>query len=48
MKSITTVDTAAREKAIIGKIQTRLLPFLFSLYVVAFLDRINIGFGCCR
>jgi MFS transporter, ACS family, tartrate transporter len=30
---------------IIGKIRWRLLPFLFLLYVIAFLDRINIGFA---
>ena len=29
----------------IAKIRARLLPFLFVLYVVAFLDRINIGFA---
>jgi ACS family tartrate transporter-like MFS transporter len=45
MKSSTVLNTAVRERAIIRKIQTRLLPFLFSLYVVAFLDRINIGFA---
>jgi len=28
-----------------AKIRARLLPFLFALYVVAFLDRINIGFA---
>jgi MFS transporter, ACS family, tartrate transporter len=30
---------------IIGKLRWRLLPFLFLLYVIAFLDRINIGFA---
>ena len=29
----------------IQKLKIRLLPFLFVLYVVAFLDRINIGFA---
>jgi len=29
----------------IHKLKTRLLPFLFVLYIVAFLDRINIGFA---
>ncbi len=33
------------EKRTIRKLQIRLLPFLFLLYVVAFLDRINIGFA---
>lgn len=29
----------------IRKLKIRLLPFLFVLYVVAFLDRVNIGFA---
>ena len=33
------------ERRTIRKLQIRLLPFLFLLYVVAFLDRINIGFA---
>ena len=33
------------EPRTIAKISARLLPFLFVLYVVAFLDRINIGFA---
>jgi ACS family tartrate transporter-like MFS transporter len=33
------------ETQTIRKLQIRLLPFLFLLYVVAFLDRINIGFA---
>ena len=28
-----------------AKIRQRLIPFLFLLYVIAFLDRINIGFA---
>ena len=31
--------------ATIQKLQVRLLPFLFALYVVAFIDRINLGFA---
>jgi len=27
------------------KVQIRIIPFIFLLYVVAFLDRINIGFA---
>ena len=45
MNSRVVVNSAFREKAIIRKLQTRLLPFLFVLYIVAFLDRINIGFA---
>ena len=33
------------EKRTIRKTQIRLLPFLFLLYVIAFVDRINIGFA---
>lgn len=33
------------ETATIRKVRIRLLPFLFALYVVAFLDRVNIGFA---
>jgi carbohydrate kinase (thermoresistant glucokinase family) len=31
--------------SLLGKIRRRLLPFLFLLYVVAYLDRINVGFA---
>src|SRR5215469_14552812 len=33
------------EAATIRKLRIRLLPFLFALYVVAFVDRINLGFA---
>ncbi len=33
------------ETATIRKLRIRLLPFLFALYVVAFIDRINLGFA---
>jgi ACS family tartrate transporter-like MFS transporter len=33
------------ERRTIRKIRLRILPFLFILYVVAFLDRVNIGFA---
>jgi MFS transporter, ACS family, tartrate transporter len=33
------------ETATVRKLRTRLLPFLFALYVVAFIDRINLGFA---
>jgi ACS family tartrate transporter-like MFS transporter len=36
---------SAVEKGIARKVRRRLLPFLFLLYIVAFLDRINIGFA---
>ncbi len=37
--------TTSIEPQTIRKMRRRLLPFLFMLYVVAFLDRINIGFA---
>ena len=33
------------EAATVRKLQIRILPFVFILYVIAFLDRINIGFA---
>ena len=33
------------EVQVVRKLQFRLLPFLFALYVVAFVDRINLGFA---
>ena len=39
------IRSKAFEKAIIRKARIRLLPFLLILYVVAFLDRVNIGFA---
>jgi MFS transporter, ACS family, tartrate transporter len=38
-------DSATIESRTIRKLQLRLLPFLFLLYVIAFVDRINIGFA---
>lgn len=35
-------DTEARA---IHKVRTRIIPFVFVLYVIAFIDRINIGFA---
>jgi MFS transporter, ACS family, tartrate transporter len=35
----------AIETAVIRKLRIRLLPFLFALYIVAFLDRVNLGFA---
>jgi len=36
------------ESAVYGKVRRRLLPFLFLLYVVAYLDRINVGFAALQ
>lgn len=34
-----------REAQVVRKVMKRLLPFLFLLYVVAYLDRVNVGFA---
>src|SRR6516165_4746894 len=36
------------ESAVYGKVRRRLLPFLFLLYAVAYLDRINVGFAALQ
>jgi len=33
------------ESTVVRKVRWRIIPFIFALYVVAFLDRINIGFA---
>jgi len=38
-------DRGAIESRTIRKLQSRLLPFLFLLYIISFVDRINIGFA---
>src|SRR5216684_7575102 len=35
----------ASKKALLGKVSRRLIPFLFLLYVVNILDRVNVGFA---
>src|SRR5258708_1385697 len=40
-----TFGSPAVQNAIARKIRRRLLPLLFVLYVVAYLDRINVGFA---
>jgi hypothetical protein len=32
------------ESAVVSRLMWRLMPFLFLLYIVAYLDRINVGF----
>src|SRR5262245_56896372 len=34
----------AREERVVGEVIRRLVPFVFLCYVVAYLDRVNIGF----
>ena len=38
-------DNAAFEKATFDKVAGHLIPFLFVCYIVAFLDRVNVGFA---
>src|SRR5690349_13664866 len=39
------VEAKAEERALFTYISWRLLPFLFLLYVVAYLDRVNVSFA---
>ena len=45
MSTQTNPEQASIEVRTIRKLQIRLLPYLFALYVIAFVDRINIGFA---
>src|SRR5216683_376155 len=45
MASAPSIISNPIETATIRKLRMRLLPFLFALYVVAFIDRINLGFA---
>jgi ACS family tartrate transporter-like MFS transporter len=44
----TPFGTEASGKHLLSKLRWRLLPFLFLLYVVAYLDRINVGFAALQ
>ncbi|GAC1683733.1 MAG: MFS transporter [Gemmatimonadaceae bacterium] len=43
--SIPSVDPDALARATIRKVTRRLIPFLFLLFLVCFLDRVNVGFA---
>ncbi len=43
-----TTQTSGLEASVIRKVSLRLLPFLFTLYVVAYLDRVNVGFAALQ
>ena len=45
MPSLTEIDLGAQ---VVSKLTRRLLPFLFLLYIVAYLDRINVGFAALQ
>ena len=38
-------DTAEYRKSVISRVTRRLVPFAFLCYVVAYIDRVNIGFA---
>ena len=46
-KPLTSLPTGAAhsENAIYAKVTRRLMPFLFLCYLVAFLERVNVGFA---
>ena len=39
---------AANAAPVVAKVRRRLIPFLFLLYIVAYLDRINVGFAALQ
>ena len=41
-------SAVSAEQAIFSKIRLRLIPFMFLLYVVNYLDRVNIGFAALQ
>jgi hypothetical protein len=41
-------DNAAVGRAALAKATARLIPFLFLLYIVAFLDRVIVGFAALQ
>jgi ACS family tartrate transporter-like MFS transporter len=45
MVSSPKIASSPIEAATIRNLRIRLLPFLFALFVVAFIDRINLGFA---
>ena len=48
VEEVRTLETAAQSRladAALAKARRRLIPFLFVLYLVAYLDRINVGFA---
>jgi ACS family tartrate transporter-like MFS transporter len=45
MPSLTGIDPGVN---VVAKLTRRLLPFLFLLYIVAYLDRINVGFAALQ
>lgn len=44
----TTTAPFVSQSALLGRVRRRLLPFMFLLYIVAYLDRVNIGFAALQ
>ncbi len=42
------MDQQEIEKKVISKVSRRLIPFMFILYVIAYLDRVNVGFAALQ
>jgi MFS transporter, ACS family, tartrate transporter len=42
------MDHSEIEKKVISKVSRRLIPFMFVLYVIAYLDRVNVGFAALQ
>lgn len=45
MSTVVSQETRDAETALVAKIARKLIPFLFFLYIIAFLDRVNVGFA---
>ena len=39
------IDPAVRRRLVINRVSWRIIPFVFISYVVAYVDRVNIGFA---
>src|SRR5688572_1683459 len=46
--TLTGAVPAEVERRAIARVQARLIPFIFLCYVVAYLDRVNIGFAATK
>jgi len=42
---MSTSPASVTESSVVSRLTRRLVPFLFLLYIVAYLDRINVGFA---
>jgi ACS family tartrate transporter-like MFS transporter len=42
------IDDESYERVLLAKIRWRLIPFMFVLYIVSYLDRVNVGFAALQ